>query len=378
MVHHLSYWEQNTWLEDIDHAVIGGGIVGLNCALQLRKRFPEAKIVVFERGMLPNGASTKNAGFACFGSVSEILADLETHSEEEVIALLRQRWEGLQFLRNQLGDDVLQFQQLGGYEVFLNKDRVLWDRCTEQMEYINQLAKHAISTEKNLFLIKNSSFSFQNTHKEVIFNRFEGQLHPGAMVHGLTRNAIEKGIYLLNNTEIKSFSSKNGQNELVLDGFGVIPVKNICVATNGFANQFLSEDITPARAQVVITNPIKGMPIQGTFHLDRGYYYFRNVGDRLLLGGGRELDFSAEETTENGLTSLVQNKLETLLRTTILPHAPFSIDRRWSGIMGVGPQKKPIVKKVAPRCYCGIRLGGMGVAIGSSVGVQLANLVESK
>jgi hypothetical protein len=25
------------------------------------------------KGMLPHGASTKNAGFACFGSISEIL-----------------------------------------------------------------------------------------------------------------------------------------------------------------------------------------------------------------------------------------------------------------------------------------------------------------
>ena len=42
-----------------------------------------SKILVLEKGILPQGASTKNAGFACFGSLSEIIDDLKTHSEEE-------------------------------------------------------------------------------------------------------------------------------------------------------------------------------------------------------------------------------------------------------------------------------------------------------
>jgi hypothetical protein len=39
--------------------------------------------------MLPHGASTKNAGFACFGSISEIIDDLKSHSEEEVFNWLQ-------------------------------------------------------------------------------------------------------------------------------------------------------------------------------------------------------------------------------------------------------------------------------------------------
>jgi gamma-glutamylputrescine oxidase len=42
--------------------------------------------------------------------------------------------------------------------------------------------------------------------------------------------------------------------------------------------------------------------------------------------------------------------------------------------MGVGNQKKPIVKQISERVFCGIRLGGMGVAIGSIIGNDLADL----
>jgi len=85
----LSYWEHKTWLSHVNYTIVGSGIVGLNCALQLKLQFPKAKILILERGILPQGASTKNAGFACFGSLSEILDDLKTHSEDEVIKLVQ-------------------------------------------------------------------------------------------------------------------------------------------------------------------------------------------------------------------------------------------------------------------------------------------------
>ena len=122
--------------------------------------------------------------------------------------------------------------------------------------------------------------------------------------------------------------------------------------------------------------PIKDLHIKGTFHLDEGYYYFRNINNRILFGGGRNLDFKTEETARFGKTEIIQNKLEDLLKTTILPNTNFEIDHSWSGIMGVGQQKNPIVKQISNHVYCGVRLGGMGIAIGSLVGKELADLVN--
>ncbi|MEM7187235.1 MAG: FAD-dependent oxidoreductase [Bacteroidota bacterium] len=371
----LSFWERTTWLSNIDFAIVGSGIVGLSCALELRERYPKGKIVVLEKGILPNGASTKNAGFACFGSVSEILDDLRTHSEEEVVALIEQRWEGLSNLRKLLGDESIDLQTHGGYELFTTTDPDLYETCLSKVDYINSLVKDSFSGENDVFLIKNDAFSFENVEKKVIFNQLEAQLHTGKMMEAFLRKCAKKGIIILNSVQLSSFSTQNGQVLLHFNDSEEIRCHQLIIATNGFAKELLDLDVQPARAQVLITQPIPNLHIKGTFHLDKGYYYFRNIENRILLGGGRNLDFEGEQTSEPGLTDLIQNRLETLLRTTILPNTAFEIDTRWSGIMGVGSQKKPIVKELMPNVICGVRMGGMGVAIGSSIGKQLAEMV---
>ncbi|WP_418604594.1 NAD(P)/FAD-dependent oxidoreductase [Hwangdonia sp.] len=368
----LSYWEIKSWLTHVDFTIVGSGIVGLNCALQLKRRFPKAHILVLEKGILPQGASTKNAGFACFGSLSEILDDLKSHSEEAVVNLVKKRANGLKLLRHTLGDANIDYQQLGGFELFTETDSDLFEDCLSKKEHINKLLKPVFNQE--VFSLKGNSFNFKNIQGQYIFNAFEGQIDTGKMMDSLMHLVLKSGVKILNNIKVEAFSEGTHSVKIKTNLFEFSSTK-LLIATNGFASELINEKVKPARAQVLITKPIKNLHIKGTFHLDKGYYYFRNIDDRILLGGGRNLDFKAEETTELKQTELVQNKLEMLLKTTILPEIPFEVDHRWSGIMGVGNQKKAIVKQLGNNVFCGVRLGGMGVAIGSVIGKELADLI---
>jgi hypothetical protein len=62
------------------------------------------------------------------------------------------------------------------------------------------------------------------------------------------------------------------------------------------------------------------------------------------------------------------------LKKIILPNQKFEIDQRWSGIMGLGPVKSSIVKEISKNVYCAVRLGGMGIAIGSLIGEEAAEI----
>ncbi|MCB0398493.1 MAG: FAD-binding oxidoreductase [Winogradskyella sp.] len=369
----LSYWEIKTWFSDVDFTIVGSGIVGLNTAISLKKRFPNSKIVILEKGVLPQGASTKNAGFACFGSLSEIIDDLNTHTEEEVLDLIAKRINGLGLLREAFGDKVIGYQNLGGFELFTKEDGMLYNLCHEKQHYINKLLKPIFKDD--VFNFKVNSLGFKNIQPKYSFNKFEGQIDTGKMMEALLLRILSLGVKIINSCTVESFL-EDGNSVKVKTNVGEFSTAKLLIATNGFASRLINEPVKPARAQVLITRPINNLHIKGTFHLDRGYYYFRNIDNRILFGGGRHLDFKAEETEEFGQTELVQNTLESLLRTTIIPNINFEIDYRWSGIMGVGKQKKAIVKQLSNNVYCGVRLGGMGVAIGSFIGKDLADLIE--
>ena len=366
----LSYWELKTWLNNVDYTIVGSGIVGLSTALHLKKKAPNAKIVILEKGLFPQGASTKNAGFACFGSLSEILQDLQSHTTEEVVELVNQRQKGLQLLRHTLGDEALSYQQLGGYELFLEKDSSLYDTCLQKMKEVNSLLKPIFKDA--VFSNVPNSFDFKGVQNNYIRNQFEGQIDTGKMMQELIKKVQKEGVIILNNSTVETYTEQFNNVAIKTNHFEFSCAKLI-LTTNGFAQQLINEDVQPARAQALITKPIKNLNIKGTFHLDCGYYYFRNIDNRILLGGGRNLDFNSENTTEFSQTDRIQNALETLLKNTILSNREFEIEHRWSGIMGVGSQKKPIVKQLSNHVYCGVRMGGMGIAIGSTIGREVAD-----
>jgi|SRR6218665_296982 len=368
----LSWWEIKNWFTNVDFTIVGSGIVGLHAALGLRKRFPESKILILECGILPQGASTKNAGFACFGSLSEIIDDLSKNSENEVLQIIQKRWQGLQIIRKNLGDEVLDFKPFGGYELFLNNQKSSFEECLSKMSYVNELLFPIFKSD--VFQMGNNRFGFHGICEDLIFNPFEAQIDTGNMMQALLKKAVSQNILILNRQTVMDYHEKSTGVEVKLEDFSFV-TKKLLFATNGFASELTDGEVKPARAQVLITEPIPELDIKGTFHLDKGYYYFRNIGNRILFGGGRNLDFEGETTTALGQTELIQNRLETILKEVILPGKDFKIEHRWSGIMGIGNTKNPIVKQLSEHVYCGVRLGGMGVAIGSLVGRDLADLV---
>jgi glycine/D-amino acid oxidase-like deaminating enzyme len=368
-----SYWEKAEFLGKSDFCIIGAGIVGLNTAIYLKQKLPDKRILVLERGVIPEGASSRNAGFACYGSPTELIMDLETHTESEVFALVEKRWQGLQLLRKNLGDVNIGYQPTGGFEIFNKNDNACLTRCLDFLPYLNKHLKEITGVD-NCYSYVNNTFGF-NYINSIILNKGEGLIHTGNMINSLLKKALSLGIEVWFNMDVTSFNSNSSLIKLEIANNLNLKTNKLIITTNAFSNRLISDlDLKPARAQVLVTEELDNIPFSGGFHYDRGYYYFRNINNRILLGGGRNLDFKAETTTDLKVTSLIQNKLEELLHKVILPNRSCKIEHRWSGIMGLGTKKYPIVKQVEPNVYCAIRMGGMGVALGSLTGLEVAQL----
>jgi gamma-glutamylputrescine oxidase len=280
----LSYWEKKTYFEELDFLVIGAGIVGSSAALHLRKQYPTAKILVVERNFLPAGASTKNAGFACFGSVTELIDDFSKISENEVWETVAHRWEGLQYLRELIGDENLDLKALGSWDLIRTDEDASLEKSLQYLPYLNQQID-AITGVQNVYsLDKNvkEKFGF-NSIQAAFHNQLEGQIDTGKMMVKFHQLLSENGIHLLTGIEILELRSIQKQVE-VQSNIGNFNASKVAVCVNGFAQRFLPKnDILPARAQVLITKKIDNLPFKGTFHYQEGYYYFRNIHDLSLI-----------------------------------------------------------------------------------------------
>ena len=375
-----SYWERETFLQSADVIIIGSGIVGLTAAIHLKELDPKLDVLVIERGTLPMGASTRNAGFACIGSMTELLDDLQTVSSNEVFGLVARRWEGLQKLKERLGAIAIEYENCGNYELFSAQDSSTFEACLAQMDYFNRELK-AITGLNNCYQGADRAldiFGFQGIN-HLILNQAEGKLHTGEMMAALLALAQSTGVRLLNATEVIDIQEEARQVVIQTRQQWSLSAKKVLVATNGFARQLLPKlALEAARNQVLITKPIHKLRVKGCFHFDKGYVYFRNIGDRLLVGGARNHDLQTETTTTFGTTETIQGRLRQLLNQVILPRQTYEEDYWWSGILGIGTRKSPILRRYSDRIYTAVRMGGMGVAIGSLVGEEGAKLVLSE
>ncbi|HAV29594.1 MAG TPA: FAD-dependent oxidoreductase, partial [Saprospirales bacterium] len=139
----LSYWEEKHYFEDNDLVVIGAGIVGLSTAIAAKTLRPDLKVLVLERSIVPSGASTKNAGFACFGSVTELISDSVNMKYEDQIALLKMRWDGLKLLQSNVTPEDMSYRSRGGVEV-LELDDVSQITALDNINKYNEMVSDAI------------------------------------------------------------------------------------------------------------------------------------------------------------------------------------------------------------------------------------------
>ncbi|OQP62993.1 NAD(P)/FAD-dependent oxidoreductase [Niastella populi] len=375
----ISVWEKESFYAPRDVIIVGSGLVGLWCAWYLKKNDPNISIAIVDRGIIPTGASTRNAGFACFGSVTELIEDAARFGEDNMLQLVEMRYKGLQRIRKVFKEPAIDFDLCGGYELFTPNDNINKSALGHDTERLNKLL-HDITGRKRTFKKANKKIDRLGLHHVdyLIENKLEGQLHSGKLCQALLQAVQAMGVTVLNAIEISGLEKVNDNVVLYTNQLMHFKAARVLICTNAFARQLLPDlNIVPARGQVLVTSPIEGLPLKGTFHYDAGYYYFRNLGNRVLLGGARNKAFEEETTTGLDITEKIQQELEHFLKTYILPGYEYQITDRWSGIMGMGNEKLPIVKEVSPQIFCAVRMSGMGVALAPVIGERVAELMIS-
>ena len=256
----LSFWEQRSFTE-YDFIIVGAGLVGLSSAISLAEKTPKASILVLERGIFPSGASTKNAGFACFGSLTELCHDLAQMGPEKMLALVQERWLGLQQLRDRLGDENIGYLNHGGYELIREQEESQLEHLEEINQYLEPLFKQQVFSLAP-GLIKDFGFA-AGLIKSIIYNPFEGQIDTGLMMGNLLKMAQSLGIQVLTGAEVQGFEENNKHVQVeVVSGPDKSPIRfrtsQLGICTNAFTSNLLPGlDLKPGRGLVLVTKPLR-------------------------------------------------------------------------------------------------------------------------
>lgn len=373
-----SYWDSASW-QTYDVAVIGGGIVGISTAISCAEQYPSRRIVLLERGHVPYGATTRNAGFACFGSVSELVHDIDMMGADAVRKLVQRRLGGLRKLLQRCGRDDIGYRADGGSELFLDDHPAL-----HRIDEVNALLRDVVGAapfQRRPDL--RDQYGLSNAVQMMVHTPYEGTIHSGAMLRVLWRWAAELGVEIRTGTQVTHIDADSERVTLHCESPHQridLTCSQVVVATNAMIPMLVQSPmippITPGRGQVLVTSPVSGLALRGSFHADEGYYYFRELEGRVLLGGGRNLDFEGEATVSHEVTDRIQKALEEFLRNVILPgRQQYTIEHRWAGTMAFTKNKQPVVAWAQPRVLAAFGCNGMGVALGSGIGEEAALLL---
>lgn len=370
----LSIWEQESFYAPKDIIIVGAGLMGLWTAWELLQQNPSLRIVILERNSTPLGASTRNAGFACFGSPTELMSDMEVMGINDMLQVVEMRYKGIEKIKKHFPDELIGFEHCGGYEC-INKDSRFWPALDDRISQLNKLLKD-ITGHRSIFKYAGNKLPDLGLHHfdTLIENSTEAALHSGKLIQVLTQELLIKGVTILPGFSVKKWQKNSNGFEVVSSNHQFIKGTKLIFCTNAFSNTLLdSKNIQPGRGQIILTSPIPNLPMKGTFHFDEGYYYWRHLDNRILLGGGRNADFEGENTTALNGSDIIRNTLVSFLEKHLSPSLQYSIEHSWSGIMGFTDDKQPFTGYVKDGAYLAVACNGMGVALTPIIAETIAS-----
>ncbi len=310
--------------------IVGGGVTGCSCALALARA--GVRVRLHEARTIAGGASGRNGGFALRGGAMPYEAARATLGAERAKALWTLTERGLEAIGALAGDA---YRRTGSLRLASG----LSERDELEVEF-RALELDGFAVEW-LDELPPSLAGFAGGVRHLP----DGAIQPARWVRRLAERAAEAGAEIREGSRVETLDD--------------LSAPTVVIATDGYTNGLVAEldaVIRPIRNQVVVTEPLEELLYPLPHYARQGYDYWQQTPDRRLVAGGRRNEDETENTSDEALTSAIQERLEALVLELVgrLPR----ITHRWAGIFGSSPDRLPLGR---PRPGAGGALGRGGL-----------------
>jgi gamma-glutamylputrescine oxidase len=337
----------------VDVAIIGAGITGCACALELARG--GLRVRVHDARGIAEGASGRNGGFALRGGAARYDVARETYGADAAKELWRRTEGALDRLESVAGDS---FRRTGSLRLAADDE----ERDEIRAEY-EALHEDGFAAEW-----RDELPHLRPEFRGAIFHPPDGSLQPGRFVRRLAQLAAAEGVAFREHERVASLDE--------------LDAKQIVIATDGSGRGLLPElddAVWPARGQVVTTEPVGERLFDCPHYARHGFDYWQQLAvGRIVLGGFRDFSILTEMTDEEITTEPIQEALDVFL-VELLGYLP-KVTHRWAGIFGLTQDLLPLVGRVPSREDTWIAAGysGHGNVLGFMCGELVASALQGR
>ena len=303
-------------LDEVDIAIIGGGITGCACAGALARA--GKRVRVYDARGVGEGASGRNGGFALRGAAARYDVARETYGADEALELWRRTEDAVDRLESIAGDA---FRRTGSLRLAADVE----ERVEIEGEY------EALRDDGLVVEWRDELPHLLPDFRGAIFHPTDGAIQPAAFVQCLADRAAEAGVTFAEHERIESLDD--------------VRAEQIVIATDGSGRGLLPElddALWPARGQVIATAPLPERLFDCPHYARHGFDYWQQLRDgRIVLGGFRDFSILTEMTNDETTTEPIQKALDAFL-VELLGEMP-EVTHRWAGIFGLTQDLLPLV-----------------------------------
>jgi gamma-glutamylputrescine oxidase len=332
----------------LDVAVVGGGVTGSACALELAEA--GLRVRLHEARAIAGGASGRNGGFALRGTAAPYPVAVESIGREAARNLWG-RTEGALDDMALLAGDAL--RPTGSLRIANDTD----EAAELRTEY-DLLRADGFEVE----WVEGVDLQPRGRFTAALFHPPDAALHPGRWVRRLAMLAAEAGVEIVQGSRVTSIDD--------------LDADQVVVATDGYPSGLLGEFegvIVPTRGQMIATEPLPERLYDCPHYARHGFDYWQQLPDgRLLAGGFRDSSLLSELTTDERTTPIIQDALDAFVSELV--GGAVEITHRWAGIFGLVFDFLPVVGRVPghDRAWIAAGYSGHGNVLGFMCGRLVA------